>query len=126
MHAARKGISAILGLVFLALGLIPLLNLFGVIAWTIPAVAGMVLWVLAVLGGLFLLIDALKEQQEARHALSVPSGIIGLVVLALGLIPLLGTFGVIAWGLPAFVFLATDFIFVAAGLFLLIGATQGF
>lgn len=124
--SARKGISAVLGLVFLALGLIPLLNTFGVIGWNIPFVLGIGLWILAVAGGVFLLVDALKEQQEMRHALSMPSAIIGLVVLAFGLIPLLHTFGVIGWNLPGVVMLGADFLFVAAGFFLLIGATQGF
>jgi hypothetical protein len=126
MHEARKHISAVLGLIFLALGGIPLLHQFGVIGFTIPSFAGIILWIIAVIGGLFLLIDALKEQQEARHALSMPSTIIGLVVLAFGLIPLLNQFGYIAFGLPPFVSAIADFLFLAAGVFLLIGATQGF
>jgi hypothetical protein len=126
MHEARKHISAVLGLIFLALGGIPLLHQFGFIPFTIPAWAGIPMWILAVVGGVFLLIDALKEQQEARHSLSVPSGVIGLVVLAFGLIPLLNQFGVIAFGLPLFLSAFADFLFVAAGVFLLIGATQGF
>ena len=126
MHHARKAISAILGLIFLALGGIPLLEQFGVIGFGIPFGLGIGLWILAVAGGLFLLIDALKEQQEARHALSMPTAIVGLVVLAFGLIPLLEMFGVIAFGLPGFVMVIADFVFVAAGILLLIGATQGF
>ena len=126
MHESRKHISAVLGLIFLALGGIPLLNTFGVIGFTIPFGLGIGLWILAVVGGLFLLIDALKEQQEARHALSMPTAVIGLVILAFGLIPLLQMFGVIAFGLPGFVMTIADFLFVAAGVLLLIGATQGF
>ncbi|MFT4308476.1 MAG: hypothetical protein ACMXYM_03845 [Candidatus Woesearchaeota archaeon] len=126
MHGARKAISAILGLIFLALGAIPLLHNFGVIGFTIPAWAGIPMYILAVVGGVFLLIDALKEQQEARHSLSMPTAIVGLVVLAFGLVPLLFQFGAIGFSLPGFLDVVSDYLFVAAGILLLIGATQGF
>ena len=125
MHHIRKAISAILGLIFLALGGIPLLNQFDVIGFAIPFGLGIGLWILAVAGGIFLLLDALQEQQEMRHALSMPTAIVGLVVLALGLIPLLEMFQVIAFGLPPFIFVISEFLFVAAGILLLIGAMHG-
>ena len=126
MHGARKGISAVLGLIFLALGGIPLLHQFGVIGFTIPAWAGIPMWILAVAGGLFLLIDAFKEHQEAHNILSTPTAIVGLVILAFGLIPLLSQFGVIAMEVPGLMFVIADYLFVAGGILLLIGATQGF
>lgn len=123
--SARKAISAILGVIFLVLGVIPLLNQYGVIGFALPTVGGMILWVLAVIGGLFLLFDGFQEEQEMRKALAVPSFIIALVLLAVGLVPLLSSFGVIGFALPGFIYSIFDFLFAAAGLFLLIGATQG-
>lgn len=123
--SARKTISAILGLIFLALGAFPLLNEFGVISFTIPTIGGMILWVLAVIGGLFLLFDGFQEEQEMRRALAMPTFIVALVLLAVGLVPLLASFGIIGFALPGFVYAIFNFLFVAAGLFLLIGATQG-
>ena len=58
----RQPISILLGLAFLTLGIMPLLNNFGVIDFNIPAPAGMVLWILAAAGGLVLLWDAMSEK----------------------------------------------------------------
>jgi hypothetical protein len=115
----RKMISIVLGLLFIGLGILPFLNM------QIPAGFQSVLWVLAIIGGLALLIDGYVEHQEMRAMLSTPSYIIGLLLIVLGLFPLLLSLGVITFALPGFFILALDFIFIAGGLFLLIGGFQG-
>ena len=113
-------ISLILGLVLLALGLIPILNSFGVIAFQYPEVS-IVLWVLAVLGGLWLFIDAVKEGHEFARGLGLISFLVGAVLLATGLIPILYNFGTIGFQLPGLVNVFIDYIYAIAGLLLLIG-----
>ncbi len=60
--SSMKGLSFLLGLVILAMGLIPLLNNFGVTHINFNGVTGTVLYVILVIAGLFLIIDSLKIQ----------------------------------------------------------------
>ena len=115
---ARRIVSLLLGLGFLAFGAIPLLNKFNVIGFTLPAVPMLAIWILCVAGGVFLLVDAIAEQME--NALRLISAVVGLVVLAIGLIPLLNQFNVISFQLP-YVGQIIDFVFVAGGLLLVVG-----
>ncbi|MDP7141068.1 MAG: hypothetical protein QF362_02110 [Candidatus Woesearchaeota archaeon] len=118
MMSPRKIISWLLGLGFLALGLIPLLNKFNVIGFTLPAVPMLAIWILCVASGIFLLIDAIKEGME--NALRIVTALVGIVILAIGTIPLLNQFNVISFQLPA-IGQIIDFLFVGAGLLLIIG-----
>ena len=115
----RKTISIVLGLLFIALGVLPLLS------FPIPSIAGIVLWILAIIGGLVLLVDGYIEHQEMRAMLSTPSYLIGLLLIVLGLVPLLASLGVITFAIPGILMLILDFVFIAGGLFLLIGGFQG-
>jgi uncharacterized membrane protein len=115
----RKVLSIVLGLLFIALGVLPLIN------FPIPAITGTVMWILAIIGGLILLVDGYKEHQEMRAMLSTPSYLIGLLLIVLGLIPLLFSLGVIGFELPLAVFWIMDFVFIAGGLFLVIGGFHG-
>lgn len=124
MHQTRHVVSALLGIAFLALGLIPLLNRYGIISFTIPIGLGAGIWVLATIAGILLLIDALREQQEVRHALAFASTIVGLAVLAFGLIPLLAMVNLISFTLPPIVSFISEYLFAVAGVFLIIGAMQ--
>ncbi|MFT4309701.1 MAG: hypothetical protein ACMXYL_04390 [Candidatus Woesearchaeota archaeon] len=116
----RKTVSILLGLVFLALGILPL-----VLGIDIMQTIGVALWILAIIGGLALLADGYIEHREMRPALSTPTTIVGLVLVVLGLIQTLFIFNVIAFQIPGFVYLALDFVFIAGGLFLIIGGLQG-
>ncbi len=60
--SSMKGLSFLLGLIILAMGLIPLLNKFGVTHINFNGVTGTVLYVILTIAGLFLIIDALKIQ----------------------------------------------------------------
>jgi len=117
----RKYFGLILGLIFLALGVIPLLNQFGIIAFSLPTIPQMVLWILGVIGGILLLIDAMKEGQF-RQGLMIVSLILALALLVISVIPLLGTFGVISFALPAIGKTIIDVLFAVAGIMLIIGA----
>lgn len=50
-------VSLLIGLVFLALGIIPLLNQYGYIPFTIPDFPAIVYNILFIVGGLLLLVD---------------------------------------------------------------------
>lgn len=117
--------NLILGLIVLALGLIPLLNQFNVISWGLPGfmtglITKIALYVIAGIG-LWLLIDGLMEAEGLKKI----TLIVGLVVLVLGLLPLLASFNVI----PAIPFLdfvlnpvVFNVIFVVEGVLLLLAA----
>jgi len=121
MGEGRKYIGVILGLIFLALGGIPLLNSFGVIGFSLPGMPQTVLWVLGVIGGILLLIDAMKEGQM-RQGLMITSLILALALLAISVIPLLNQFGVIGFALPAIGETIISVLFAVAGIMLMIGA----
>ncbi|MBI3036487.1 hypothetical protein HYY73_01870 [Candidatus Woesearchaeota archaeon] len=129
MGGPRKPISLVLGLVFFAFGLIPLLNQFKVIGFTIPALPSLVLYVLSIIGAVILLWDAISENmammgfaQMARMATFV----VALVLLAIGLIPLLHSMGTIGFTLPALAGIIINVLYVLTGGLLIYGGTQGF
>ena len=129
MGGPRKPISLVLGIAFLAFGAIPLLNTLGRISFALPALPQVVLYVLSVAGAVFLLWDAISENmammgfaQMARMATFV----VALVLLAVGLVPLLNTLGVISFQLPSLVGIVSDVLYLATGGLLIYGGTQGF
>lgn len=129
MGGPRKPISLIMGLVFLAFGGIPLLHSMKVIGFSIPVLPQTILYVLSVAGAVFLLWDAISENmammgfaQMARMATFV----MALVLLAVGLIPLLHSFGVIGFALPEFASIVIETLYIVTGFLLIYGGTQGF
>jgi hypothetical protein len=129
MMGPRKPISLLLGLAFIILGVLPLLNKFGVVGFTLPTLPQMVIYVLAIIGGLFLFWDAISEGMGAfgiTQQVMFASYAVGLVALALGLIPLLSSFGVIGFSLPALGETIINILFTIVGVLLLYGGTQGF
>ena len=130
MGGPRKPISLILGAIFLVLGVVPLLNSFGVIAFSIPVIpTGIILWILALVGGVVLLWDAIGENLDImgmQQQLKMATFVVALVLLAIGSIPILNSFGVIGFGLPAFIDTINNILFLVVGLLLVYGGTQGF
>ena len=91
--------ALLIGLAVLALGLIPLLNQWGVIGFNLPGfltslIGTIGLWIIAGIG-LYLLITSFLEDDMMR----IVSIIVAGIVLLLGLIPLLHQFNVIGFGL---------------------------
>ena len=120
----KSPISFILGLILVTLGGIPLLNQWKVIGFGLPAalnpvISSVILWIVAG-SGLYLLIESFMEGLD--HGPGKTAMIAGIIVLALGLIPLLNQFGVIAITVPFLSFMLFQIIFVIEGIIMIIGA----
>jgi hypothetical protein len=115
-------LSAIAGLILIALGIIPLLNHFGVIGWNFPAgiigVLFSIMFYIAAAAGLWLIIDGFMEDDTIRMV----TVLLGIVIMIAALIPLLNSFKVIPFGLPFLTPTIVQGVFVVEGLFLLIAA----
>ena len=122
MGGGRKIISIVLGIIFLVLGLAPLLK------WNIPALPQFILWLLAVIGGIVLFVDASKEYMSIGFGRFVMylSLLFGALVLAFGLIPILGAMGMTTYSLPALGQTVVDILFIIGGGLLVIGGFYGF
>lgn len=98
----RDTISFVLGLILLAFGLIPLLNKMAMIKWNLPGFlinmpTGVLVWVVA-LAGFYILIDGFIEPpMHIFHWLLI---IAGLIMMVIGLIPILHSFGTIGFTIP--------------------------
>ncbi|MBN2454206.1 hypothetical protein JXB11_01535 [Candidatus Woesearchaeota archaeon] len=128
MMGPRKPISLLLGVIFLALGVLPLLNQFGVIGFGLPTIPGLVVSILAIIGAVFLFWDGIGENMGAMgitQQIMFASYIVGVVALAFGLIPLLNSMGVIGFSLPAVGATIINALYVVIGCLLLYGGTQG-
>ncbi|MFH1182090.1 MAG: hypothetical protein V1702_03985 [Candidatus Woesearchaeota archaeon] len=129
MMGSRKIASYGLGFVMLVLGLIPLLNLFSVISFSIPVIPMMILYVLAVIAGILLFWDGISEGMSAMgmgQMLMFASYALAIASLAIGIVPILGALNVIAF---SFGFIGTTIVyalFVIDGILLIFGGTQGF
>lgn len=129
MMGPRKPISLIMGLVFLAFGGIPLLNSMKVVGFTIPVLPQTILYVLSVVGAVFLLWDAISEGMAMMgfpQMLRMATFVMALVLLAVGLIPLLHSFGTISFTLPEFAAVVVNTLYIVTGFLLIYGGTQGF
>ena len=108
----------ILGLIILAMGIFPLLNQFGVIGFNLPYTpAGIVLEIILTIGGVYLFIMGIMEDVDFMKWASIISGII---VAAMGIIPLLANFGVNI-AVPFLAFLYSPYLYVIIGLMMLVG-----
>ncbi len=123
-EGGRSTVSFVLGLILIAVGLIPILNQFGVIPFGLPAflsglVSSIIIWLIAG-SGLYLIIESFMEGLDEPSAKWLL--IVGLVVLALGLIPLLNSLGVIQFTVPLLSMMLFRIIFVIEGILMIIGA----
>ena len=98
----RDSISFVVGAILALYGLIPLLNAIGLLKFTLPAFltglpAEILIWVVAV-GGAYVVIDGLIEpKMNMLHPFLIG---VGIILLAIGLIPILNKFHVIPFSLP--------------------------
>ncbi len=114
--------ALLIGLLVLALGLIPLLNQWGIIGFEFPGfltslIGTIGLWVIAGIG-LYLLISSFLEDDMMRIISIVVAG----VILLLGLIPILHQFNVIGFGLGFITVTWYYFLFAVEGIFLILAA----
>ncbi len=128
MMGPRKPISFILGLVFLAFGLIPLLKQMGTIGFTIPNLGNTVLHVVSIFGAIFLLWDAIAENMGMMgfpQMLRMATFIMALALLAIGLIPILYSMKAIGFTIPPLAETVMNVLYVITGVLLFYGGTQG-
>jgi len=121
----RDTVSFFVGLIIMALGLIPLLNHFKVMSFGLPGflttlVASIFIWVIAV-AGLYVVIDGFIE--PPLHSLHWILIVLGLVFLVVGLIPILHNFNVIPFTIISVLdsLVVYNIIIAVEGLLLLIG-----
>ena len=116
-----KNWSALLiGLLMMALGIIPLLNHFKVItfgAFLLGIVPKIATYLLAA-GGVFLLIDSFMEDDTMR----IVSIIVALSIITIGIIQILFAFKIIGFGIPFINDTIYYVLFVVEGLFLFLAA----
>ena len=125
----RKPISLLLGLGFIVLGLLPILKSFGILGFTIGPLPSIVIWALLVVGGVFLAFDGIAENMSfmgLSQMLRNMTFLFALLALALGLIPLLNSLGVVGFTLPGILSTVNDYLFTIVGFLLIYGGTQGF
>ena len=117
----RQPISGILGLVFLILGVVPLLNSFGIIGFALPAVPDFIARIILLIAGTLLLWDA-KHEIFNNRAWMWLSLVLGIPILVLGLVPVLNSFGVIDFTLNFVPILVYNILTAVAGVILFIDA----
>jgi hypothetical protein len=117
----RSWLSMLFGLALFAVGGLPLLNLFGVIDFTIPALPNLVLRIMFLVAGALLLWDASYEVYNNKGFMWM-SLIFGLPILVLGLIPVLFDYGVIGFSLDFMPQLVSDILTAIAGVILFFDA----
>jgi hypothetical protein len=124
MMNGRKILSFVLGLILLAVGIIPMLNVFGVIGFTIPDLPLTILWVLALIGALFLIIDGFKEMQGMgfQKMEMLVSLLTALVIIVLGL----GHFGVFSLSLGDVARIILNILLTIGGILLILGGFAGY
>ena len=99
----RDTISFFVGLVVAAFGILPLLAEWGIVGFNIPLIGGLgiqiLIWLVAVFG-LYVVIDGFIE--PPAHSLHMILIVLGIIMFAAGLVPLLNSFGVIGFTIPLF------------------------
>lgn len=122
-EGGRSWVSLLVGFVLLVLGIIPLLNGWGVISFALPSfltslIAIAALYIISA-GGFYLLIDGFLEWGNPMAWLTF---VVALIVLAIGTIPLLNQYGAVTFTVPFLNLTVYYIIFTVEGFFLFIGA----
>ena len=108
----------ILGLLILAMGIFPLLNQFGVIGFNLPYTpTGIILEIILTIGGIYLIIMGIMEDIDFMKWTSI---IAGIIVTIMGILPLLGNFG-INITLSFLAFLYSPYLYLLIGILMIIG-----
>lgn len=120
LDEAKGWWSVLVGILVLALGIIPFLNTLKVISFNIPgflqnAIGAFGIYILAAVG-IYLLIDAFMEDDTIR-AITLVVG--GIIVVA-GILSALFAFGVIGFQIPFLTYTVYNVIFVLEGILLII------
>ncbi|RMF56152.1 hypothetical protein D6745_00180 [Candidatus Woesearchaeota archaeon] len=111
--------TLILGLILLVLGVIPFLNKFGIVSFGLNFLPIMqfVSYIISI-AALWLIIEGFMEDEGVK----IITIIVGLIILAIGVIPLLNSFGVISFAIPFLSVTLYNIIFILEGILLVIAA----
>lgn len=123
MHSAKHWISILIGLLLMALGILPLLSKLGIIGMAFDTWLGKIAVVFAYIvagAGLYLIIDSFHEIGSMAPTIGWITLITGLLVLALGIIQALHSFGTISWQIPTLPDAVYYAIFIFEGILLFI------
>jgi len=116
--------SLIVGVLLLALGLIPLLNGAGLLGFGLPGFLSGIIGTIAIYivagGGLYMIIDGFLEGVDEPNGMFTL--VVGIIILACGIINILNGFGIIGFAIPFMSATVYNIIFIVEGLFLAIGA----
>ena len=117
----RSWMSLIFGVILSALGLIPLLNSFKVIGWSIPELPLFAIRIILIIAGILLLWDSTYEIWQAR-AWWILSIVFGIPILILGVVPILNQYGVLSFTLDFIPQMVLNILTFLAGFVLIIDA----
>ncbi|HLC66122.1 MAG TPA: hypothetical protein VJK52_00600 [Candidatus Nanoarchaeia archaeon] len=122
-EGGRSLSSLLAGIALLVLGFIPLLHNWGAIPFGLPdflmSFLGIIATYLIAAGGFYLLVDGFLQWGNPFAWVTLA---VALCVLAIGIIPILHTFGAISFTIPFFTATFYSIIFTVEGIFLFIGA----
>ena len=123
-EGGKSFVGLVVGLLLTALGIIPLLQQYKIISFGLPTflnglLGSVIMYVLAATG-LYLIVQGFMEGFDST--IGKVTVVAGLVILVLGVIPLLSSFGVIAFSIPFLTLTIFRVIFVIEGILLVIGA----
>ena len=119
----RDTISFVIGIILALFGILPLLTKWGVIGISLPGFMTnlpiqIAVWIVAV-GGAYVAIDGMIE--PPAHSLHWILIVVGVILLAFGLIPILHNFGVIGFTLGIESLMIYQIIITVEGILLIIG-----
>jgi hypothetical protein len=115
-----KPLSIILGIILIAFGAVSLLNELGIINIGLTLPTTILIYILAG-GGLVILAEGLFPEGWAEPAGKI-SILVGILILAFGILMVLSTYGIIPFAIPDFSLLIYNVLFIIEGLLLLWGA----
>ena len=121
LDEGKGWLALILGIVAIALGIIPLIASFGWIGWNLPEfllniMTTVMLYVIVVIA-VILFIDSIWEDDTLR----IISIVVAAVIFVLGLIPILNSFGILGFSIPISE-LIVSILLIIEGIFLIIAS----
>lgn len=127
MEGMKSWFSIIIGLLILALGIVPLLHNLGVISFNFPGSMATIMSVVIVVAGLYLVIDSFMGIAGVHHEHMIGQGLLGLVVGVLvaimGVFPVLSMFEInvpVLATVFSYTSVAANYFYVVAGLLLIV------
>ncbi len=114
-------VALLVGLLVTAIGLVPLLGIFGILPSLLPKtilnlIPGIAIWLIPAIA-ILLLIDSIAWEDDAPRVIST---IVAIVFLAVGIVEILHKFSMISFGVPFITDTIYYVLFVLEGVFLVL------